>query len=1159
MPVPVQSSPFEPINFYDAPGVIAGQVIDGHFGFGNATKAFTSPMDLAPSEREGVAARLKAAAGGGSVTNALIGVATNPWAWFMFLAGPAGEKPVGDLFRMAAKYSPYIEKNAPLLATIGGLTNGQALRDTRSGRAVYQFEKGMREMKSLPEYVAYNDLREQIIKAHGLDWEKGFAYSKYSRGSPQELAALEISKAFDGAMTGTHLEGRVVKTPYWNSSTGKPDLHIETLARETPINGEDVLRKYGAEGLVPAARNVLKTVANKVFSDPKAVTRLFDGMARNVPDSQLAASDIAGRAMVRHMLGDLSEQITKGTIDEAGFHQLIKDAILDPIHSDQNYLPRNLVDTMLGGKRVDVNDYKDARWASAIRAGNSVTPRLNNPVINHPQDLADMRTVLGATPALEEKIAQSESIMADTLKDNRPVRFFRQDADSSIHRYVDGMARNYSMFVQDVGPGVREIDKNLAGTGTLKAWNTADAEAAMHRPSINGKRAGLDKTFSEIEGTDMEPRGGISIADVLYADHGTLSDPWRRQTLSQLIIPHMMGRISLKSVVATNAVIKAKESMGWMVESGVGKAIEGSGAWGQKFVGSMRKFSETTDTAFEEGQDLQRFILKGLYVSHLGLNVPSAIINMTQPFMFAGNWGGYGNMTKAYGSAFKEFGDYFSERASGGFAPISTRQRMELLTKTHKFANFGGEDLLQASGDALETMEGNLHKAFMNEGHTKGFMERAVFEYPMKLFSTGELLNKNVAAHTAFYRAQSMAAKGVETSGATLADNIRSLVQETQFGSHWMNTPQAMLKGADGMGFALQGVLSNPLLSQFLRFPWRSFTSWAYTSPRLAGREGKEALQGFVNDTLRGIGVSAIGYEIAKGLTGADISRAGFVSAVTDVIPGFSQGRMDFRDGPIPTPPIIDIPYKFMQGMFTDDMNLVKQALPRLIPGGVAISRAMGALPDEGGLGFVTGQRTFADWSHATSDGKVPIFKDDGTLIGMQNPTAVILSGLGADLGAFKGESQMTQYLVKQREEILNARRDYMARTVSGDSDGANSAAMQFEKRFKIPLTVTKGQWDSFMNQRQRPRVERVLDTLPQDARGDYIRMVQQSVPETLNTPVGTFADAESAKGRDPFREPTVTLSPQVMDAIRAEIQQSRPPNPRRATDVKEDDGLTLR
>jgi len=1054
----------EPLSVYDAPSVVLKQVLDGQFTPRLAANAFFNPMELAPSERDTLATTLKEAAGKSSITHALIDTAMNPWVWFMFATSPLGEKPLGNIFEIAAKYSGYVVKNVPLLGAVGALTSGQALRGMRSGKAVNRFLRGVQEFQSMPEFKAFSEEMKSVLTANGLE-KHGLDWGKYAEGSQEWTKARELSAALHAKWDNWDVN----KARWFLNEAG--DIERTQRPALVQMDPEAILNKYGAGGLANAWAPIRTSVRDKVFPDERAAQRVWSAVGG-------AYGEVTGKAVARSMVGDLmSDDVVRQMKAEgkvSGF--------LGAMREDQHFFPLNQTEVIKDGRRIRGSDFEDSKWAAAMRAGDSAIPRVNAQELYPLQDLQLMKEVLGATPELELKIANTAKLEAERTARGEALRYNRIRPDRSVMDYMDGMGRTYSLYVQDVGQEVRNLDKTLVGA--LKPWNDTSPQARSWRKSAEGKIAELSKTIGEIEGTPEEPLGGVTLADVFHADHGTAQNWWVRDTISKIAIPRMMGRISTESTGKLSAVLNTKAWMESFTNSAPGKAIENSGEFGNKFIGRLKNFGETTEASFEEGQKLERFLTKTIYSGHLGLNMMSAVLNMTQPFLFASTWGGAMKTIEAYGSAFAEFGNYVSKRIAQGFKPLSEYDRVALLKETHKFANFEGQDLLDMGGDMLHNLEGRYFSNLASGQHTPGMLDNLLFEMPMALFRSGELINRNVAAHVA----GSLAKEGALSSEAT-ASAVRDFVRETQYGGHWLNTPQAFLQeGAEmgGRGFPTGRLLANPLVRQFLSFPLRSFTSWAYTGPRLMGETN--LMKNFAVQTLRGMGTSAIGYEVAKNLLGADISRAGFFGAATDIIPGLSGGRFQEKDSmtPFPVPPIFDIPLGIFRGVAGGDMEAAAQSAMRLLPNGVAISKALNVMPNYSALKFL-GQKKYADWDNVAPDGTIGMYDDRGTLIDRATPLMLMMKGLGADFTRIgTKESEVMGYLVKQRENIVNARRDYMAATMRGDHNSAAVMQAQFKEKFGFPITVTKSQWGTMQRNRSLPRIDRAMLRIPQELRPQF-------------------------------------------------------------------------
>jgi hypothetical protein len=127
-------------------------------------------------------------------------------------------------------------------------------------------------------------------------------------------------------------------------------------------------------------------------------------------------------------------------------------------------------------------------------------------------------------------------------------------------------------------------------------------------------------------------------------------------------------------------------------------------------------------------------------------------------------------------------------------------------------------------------------------------------------------------------------------------------------------------------------------------------------------------------------------------------------------------------------------------------------------------------------------------------DGKVPVFDDSGNVLATHDPSELILRAVGADLGKFRSEGQLTNHLVKNRQEILQYRKAFLDAKTGGNGYKAEAIAKEYEKRFKIPLTVTQDQTRRYLKNREMPRPQRVFQTLPNEAKPIYADMLAQQM-----------------------------------------------------------------
>jgi len=246
----------------------------------------------------------------------------------------------------------------------------------------------------------------------------------------------------------------------------------------------------------------------------------------------------------------------------------------------------------------------------------------------------------------------------------------------------------------------------------------------------------------------------------------------------------------------------------------------------------------------------------------------------------------------------------------------------------------------------------------------------------------------------------------------------------------------------------------------------------------------------------------------------------------------------------------VNIPLDLMKVTMGDELELAKSSLPGLMPGGVALVRAMGMLPatEKTFLPEMAKnlQRTYVGWDTPTTDGYVPVFKTDGTLINYEKPLSVVMKGLGINLAQHPKIGDLDGWLVSQRDMIVKMESEYISAVVAGNIRKAKGIAAEFEKRFKLPMKISKRQWKSRMRNLQVSRTERILDRIPAEYKGLYQEAVQEFAPR-MGIPSEEIVGAAptSSKRSELFGRPeTVTLSPEAMEEIRRSLaaDQAVPP-----------------
>ena len=866
------------------------------------------------------------------------------------------------------------------------------------------------------------------------------------------------------------------------------------------------------------------------------------------------------------------------------------------------YFPSGLRELVDGNGRNIINKGNPKEVQQAIAAGLTI-PRgkTTGPAMWHPDDLETMHRLAQGDEDAVRYVEHMERNLHEELlnlkgtegaKASLGVR--RLNPHRAMTMYMDRAATTYALHIagtgtDDAGRAIyhqglwQNIDdlqvkwgddirkRDGKGTEVLKdsyhtdtrfmkneSWVRGPEQKIRLDGSATGRRELRDflEEQQRFGNEPSAPAGGYNMADVLNQTYegAAVADTFTKSALKDILIPRITGRKTLVEMTDRTLTEYTRTMARGFVESPLGALLNKQGGrWGKNLYEDLRAWSDLSRTGEAPGQ-VAGTTAAYLYTTHLGVNPASVLLNITQPWLHGASWLGAGAVAKGYINAFKELSGYMTERISKGIN-ITPEEKIGLIEKHFTHAK-PGNDMLGIKPDLYETLESIT---FAGQGGTpRGPVKQALFDWPMKGFEKGEWLNRLVMAHATDHAYRS--AGRWADSGPLLRERLRttkSMVEETQFGGNVMNTPLIFL-GHTGAGAPLLGSwTTSPLARQFLTFPTRTITGFAHTSRELG--EGARQLRGGMNipqfpgmattaDFIRGLGISSVLYYAGKNFLGGDISRSLLANASTDLFGGddflYSKGEWDW----VPVPPAYDIGLQGFRSIFTDDAETLKMQLARVVPGGVELSRALGVQKEGLGLpdpfkGLVSSlQRTYADYTHTTPDGYVPFYKGDGTFVDYRKPADLIMQGLGMDLSKSKIKGELDGYLVKQREEILKYRNEFLNAMFANDISAATKVKGEFEKRFKIPLTITKDNIRQRLRNRNVPRAERILDRIPPEARQEYTGYLAARGKEMgidpsafdFETPTSTSRSAE-------FDRPdTYNLDPETVKALKQLLNQQK-------------------
>lgn len=570
----------------------------------------------------------------------------------------------------------------------------------------------------------------------------------------------------------------------------------------------------------------------------------------------------------------------------------------------------------------------------------------------------------------------------------------------------------------------------------------------------------------------------FNMHEMMQLHHAALGNQWLQREMRTTGMLAAFGKATPQAISQMTSHNAVKMSMAGFADSRLGRFIEGRGEGAKRFINQMRQLADPDVDLLGAG-GISGKVAKYLYVTHLGINVASVMLNMTQPLLLVAPQYGLRNTLAAYGDAMQDMFTYAKKRTSQyGVRPISAAQRRKLIQESFDLSDVNGANLVGVGPDVFEELD---ELAFKKQGlaGAAGRQANNVLDYMMKGFEKSEWTNRLVAAHTA-RRFHGIARKDIPNMNVRQAFDIERTVLQTQFGQHQLNTPTLFLKSS---------VLNNPALRMFLTFPLRTATNVFVSFPRFGGKNWAE---GFTRFAARGMAISALTYEVGKQTLGIDLSRGLFAASTADAF----GGERLLQDGNefIPIPPIIDIPMDMVRGLAGGDTRLISDSVARLVPGGVAINRAIGVSPPvpRSPLAGLPGslQKTYVGWNEITPDGMVPLYDNDGSLIDYEPASSLVLRGMGVDLKGFNDQREVDAFLSSNRQKMVEMKRRWMQAMLQGNSPRMRRIEQQFFKTFQIPLRVEEKDVRRALKNRSASRSERLLETIPEEVRPTFIKAV---------------------------------------------------------------------
>lgn len=1166
---------FNPLTIYDAPGTMLSLALDRELTWAGVHNSVMNSSALSPKERDTYSERLKMAAGDTKLGNTVIGIVTNPWVWFMVLTAPAGGgvaaraiKRGGSVFGNA-KWGPFHKEEMPYLAAIR--TASQRFYGTHLPQGMAEVQDTIHHLDQSWDDIIGDSLKK-VLESLGVDnmsparargpkkvlvkkadellgiFLAGHNKEQIGPGTRLTLTYLRRAKDSKGEWESVSerlyrryaAEVRESDKAYAN----KWDFDIQHKSDPIPIENRvrtpqrvtvdplEEMMKLDPTGALVGYAQARKTAMDHRYLqlffrdgksgpvlDEKKLVNVWRALGRNMYNGGPARS-FQGADIVSKLMGpEVADLVEAGKISFDEWMKIASEAIQPP--SAKAYLPYNIFEYLTPTNKALPPRFLDSMMRGiALRATGSAIPRTNKTKWIHPDDLEDLRK-WGGTEALDEEITRTRAHIAKQQRlvaaaDNldldsapMPTRLFRLDTHAQLERYASHTAENIAMYVQPLSRHLQVLREKYA-------------------PHMKSGLQGHDTVggVSKLWGQD-------NMSDVFYEGWRGLQDAGNHAAADFLVdsvIPRITSNASVQHTGALAAMVNTKAMMLELAESKFGQKAR-AGDFGEMGTNFHKRLVELgAPNQHLQGRDVYSAIAKYLYVTHLGLNLASTTVNLMQPLLLGATYYGIKPILYGYGQAFKELGGYAKNRVKRhGVGWIDPREDLRLIKENFRHANFEGDNLIGVGPDVFETLE----TAISGRSQAgKGTIGRKVFDATMAPFQYAEYINRATMGHAVEYLARKSGHYNTTLGREKMKSLIRTTVRETQFGSGVENIPSIFLPSVRATG-AGERFLDQPTTRQFLSFPVRSVVGFFTVGPRLGDRgTGAKAVAGALgHDFLRLMGISSVVHEVAKGTFGFDVTRGLGFSSLTDIVGG--DRFFDRGNEWIPVPPIADIPIAGVKALLQGDMEMMRQAVPRLLPAGIAFSRGFGVLGKVSDVPVVGKaldalQRSYVDWGNPTSEGLYPVYKPDGSLIGYKHGTSIIAKGLGLDLGKWQYTNEIDRFISGNREQIVDARHRLLNAIRSGRPGQAKRIGKQFEKRYGYRLTVTSAQVRNYFRNLATPRTERILNRIDPQVRSQFTNIVADSPRLGLNVGRDEFRRAHTARQRDEFRSATPRLTEEM-------------------------------
>lgn len=677
--------------------------------------------------------------------------------------------------------------------------------------------------------------------------------------------------------------------------------------------------------------------------------------------------------------------------------------------------------------------------------------------------------------AVERRIqvfqAELEPVVQKAMQTSNPYEAMRKG--------IIGLTSNEGMDVAIADSAASSIEMARASGGNV-AQAIADAARMIKTPATYG--LDYDSAVTRYLGK-MGPTyswhfagNGKRMTDLLakyaHIDAMKPGGPDYNYLMGQ-VVPLMSGQRSASMVArATSAMDWRRAKVTWLKDSDLAKKL---------IPEDYRKtlIQRLEDTSFLDSEAAGHAINHYLYLSTMGANIGPAARNVFQnPTTFVNMPGmGWGAWLKGVNETARRAWAYLADAlpTSIGGKGIGA----EAAFQKH-FPDF--IEMMGPQANTVAKMFGAENAPGVGLAEkARGIVQKAE-QYAMAPFKFSEVwVNRMPAFYGAKARARSWMASSADPAIAKMTEEAlearanriaANVVDISHFTGGPMGMPAGLLESKN---------LGWPPFRQFMQFPLR-YTDFLAGSTRWGEKAGMD-----FGTISRAMATSAAVYEVGRDVLGMDFSGGLMAGALP--IPQYEKSA--FYPWPL-VPPIFQIGGNLAMGAMQGKGQPFLDTATLMVPGGMAIRRLQRTLGPKK-----------ADYAHRTPDGRIPVYNEDGGLIGAYTPFQLSLRAIGIQPQVGTAERAAAQWLTTQRDRLRQYRRSWLDAQMANDQVLADKIQGQFRSEYPElnEMQISKSDLKSIQQRRETARISRILRGFPAAYRPLFQNVVMegQLAPFTQN------------------------------------------------------------